>query len=267
MMKRLNSAAGFALTFAAMLAFLSPEQAALAHGSTLKSKTTTVTTTTKTVTSTVKARERRHLKKQRPVRKSYAKKPHRKVLKRWDKRWEKKPTHRIKTKRDKLKKLETKRHNHYAKGYDRRHQRIRAFNHKHGRHAPHTHRNDDFINISPKAKQWPTPKPHASLLETLPVPLDVIRAEVKGGFEPAKEFKVAVVVKEESNGVTIIRNVKEIRDSGVDVPSDQLIGITDFPRPFYVLTEEELENCKRRLRTVDDGDAASIKIGNVTYCE
>jgi len=79
--------------------------------------------------------------------------------------------------------------------------------------------------------------------------------------------QVAIVVREESNGVTIIRNVKEFRDSGKSVAGDTLIGNTDLLRPVYFLDEEERKRCERRLRTIGDNADIKVKVENVTYCE
>ncbi|MEP4704023.1 MAG: hypothetical protein ABJZ62_04150 [Hyphomicrobiales bacterium] len=257
MMKRSNTAAGLLLAFAA---FTFPQQAALAGHKVFKSKTTTVTTT-ETVTETVT--KTRTVSGHKSSKRKYVKKPH---VHSHDKA-RSASSHKVKTKRAKLIKPKTKRHDHFVKGYHGGHQKIGAVNHKHGRYLTHTHRSDDFINISPSAKKWPNPKPHSSLIDVLPIPAYVAGQLAMRIPSSQKAIQVAVVVKEESNGVTIIRNVKEIRDSGVDVPSDKLIGITDFPRPFYVLSEEELEHCKRPLRTVGESKDAAVKIDNLTYCQ
>lgn len=258
--------------FAAAI-LLVPVNGALA-GKSVAHKTTTVTTkttkTTTTVTTVVRQRTHRHRQKiyvRKPRHGRYAQPHVRYEQPRSHAPWEAKPRYKVKTKRAKLKKPQTKRHRHSIKGYHGKHHKITGFNHKHGHFEAHTHRSDDFITIHPSATQWPVPRPHSSLMENLPLPSDVLRRHAGRALEGLDAIQVAVVVKEKSNGVTIIRNVKEIRDSGEDVPSDSLIGVTEFPRPFYVLTEEELEECKRPLRTVGGGDGASIQIKNATYCE
>ena len=253
MMKRPNTVAGLLLAFAA---FTFPQQAALAGHKVFKTTTTTVTTT-KTVTKTRTVSKHRHSKKK------YAKKP--RAHSHQEARAN--PSFKVKTKRAKLIKPKTKRHDHFVKGYHGGHRKIAPLNHQHGGYLPHTHRSDDFINISPSAKKWPNPKPHSSLMDMLPIPAYVAGELAMSAPLPEMAIKVAVVVKEDSNGVTIIRNVKEIRDSGVDVPSDTLIGVTDYPRPVYILSEEELAQCKRSLRSVGDSKDAEVKIENVTYCQ
>lgn len=82
-------------------------------------------------------------------------------------------------------------------------------------------------------------------------------------------LRLALVVREEVNGVTIIRNV---RNTGINVGvtdrpvlEDKYIGRTDFLKPVYILSDEDLENCKRRLRTV--GERRSIAVDGAVYCE
>lgn len=258
MMKISKSVAGFVLATAA---FVLPSQLAVAGHKAVKTKTTTVTTTT-TVTET------RTVTKHKHSNKFYIKKPRVRV----HKQARKHPSYEVKIKREKLRKPKTKRHTHQIKGYT--HQGYRgwkprrrsAVNHRHGRYLPHTHRQDDFINISPKAKQWPNPRPHSFLLDVLPVPAHVL-TDTANAITPSKGVQVAVVVKEESNGVTIIRNVKETRQNGEVVEPDTRIGVTPYPRPVYILSEEELAECERPLRTVGESKDVSVKVGKLTYCE
>lgn len=234
--------------------FALPYQAAFAH-STITNSTVTKT---KFVTRTVSVTKHHHSKK--PYAKMRSAREHHHAKKH--------TAYKLKTKPAKLKKPKTKRHDHYIKSHKNGHQhRIGSVNHRHGRYLPHTHRQNDFINISPHAKRWPNPKPQSSLLEQLPIPAHIVSLNIQSEFKLPKGVKVAIVVREESNGVTIVRNVKETRETGVRVPADILIGVTDYPRPFYILNEKEIEQCERRLRTVGDSKNISVKIGNVTYCE
>lgn len=170
-----------------------------------------------------------------------------------------------KPKRAKLPKLKTKRHFHpdLEVSQDRGKHGAHTYNHRHGRFLSHTHRKDDFIHISPKARKWPKPEAKAGMVETLPLYGFLFSIpEVE-----ARSFDVAVVVEEHVRGVTVIRNVKTFTSSIRDVREKKVIGSTPIPRPIDFLSEEEIEICNRRLRATSGTTRPLVVAGNTRYCQ
>ncbi|MEM8796711.1 MAG: hypothetical protein AAGE61_14170 [Pseudomonadota bacterium] len=82
----------------------------------------------------------------------------------------------------------------------------------------------------------------------------------------------ALVVVEESNGVTIVRNVKVFSSrNSTDaagargVRPSTFIGSTDIFKPERSLSDAEIEECNRRLRR--PGNAGLVVIDGVRWCQ
>lgn len=198
---------------------------------------------------------------------------------------------RERVRREKLRDPRTKRHDHVFKvrQIDRGSKKtfiLKGVTHRHDGYLSHTHRDDDFIHISPDATRWPVPRSTRGMLDNLPLPIEVIQTAanplpdaITGDPSPARlapdrlapvlmaPVLLAHVVFRQENGVTVIRNANTVISPGLPIVDDNLIGNTGLPVPRTFFSVEELEFCNRRVRTLSSPSGKSIRIDEARFCE